>query len=703
MLFKKPETTKVANAPNVHRCGLFCWQPDFLQRCNNMTLFVFCYVLLCLIYGMAASYTSSMIPSIEKRFGFSSRTVGIIMAMNDVSHVSTALLTAHFGGRGHRPRWIMCGCIILGIALLLHAAPEVLFPFRNLDVWKGASMMQNEEHLCAANSRQRALRLGGDNHTAAVPVVNASESNIGPVVVLVVAQLLQGVGSTALIILGLPFIDDNVQKKNTPLYFSISFSSRIFGPVLGYALGGFCNSIFLDWTNPGFKSTDPRWISAWYLGYLFFGMGLCLFAITIGCFPASISSDCSKSEDESTKKEANASAQKIPASVSTASWKDLPRNIKRLVTNGAYVCRACSSMFDGVFIAGYFSFLPKFLGQQFQITQSAAAIAGGVPNVLATATGVVVGGFILRRWKPQPRYIGLFLAAGGLIMATTLYGLIGLECPQAKITGMPTTVNDSFLRSDGNATCHQPCQCKNDFIPVCDVSNHETFYSPCHAGCTKLGLSKNQEKIYENCMCVRTNGTKLDESSDQTPVASVVNGQCQKHCQTLYYYVAILTAAMFLGGLPLSGGIMLQFRIVDIDLKSMANGMTALLMAGLGFLPGPIIAGALFDSTCTLWQMRDNGETGYCLLYNTDAMRWKFHLFFASVRGIAVLMDLLLTSRIWKLKSERETPAGVPTLSGEDNWAFEPEVSEAVNENIYPPLKNLHLDSADHDTAHTRV
>ena len=34
------------------------------------------------------------------------------------------------------------------------------------------------------------------------------------------------------------------------------------------------------------------------------------------------------------------------------------------------------------------------------------------------------------------------------------------------------------------------------------------------------------------------------------------------------------------------------------------------------FVPGPILFGAMFDTTCELWQELECGDTGACIKYN---------------------------------------------------------------------------------------
>lgn len=144
--------------------------------------------------------------------------MGVILAMNDVTHILAALVTAHFGGNGNRPRWIMFGAITLGVALLLHAAPEILFPVRPLSSVGNIIDAEANEVVCMRTRHSSALDLH-HNSTVSPERCIEEESNAGPMGVFISAQLLIGLGATTLMVLGLPFIDDNVQSKNTPMYF----------------------------------------------------------------------------------------------------------------------------------------------------------------------------------------------------------------------------------------------------------------------------------------------------------------------------------------------------------------------------------------------------------------------------------------------------------------------------------------------------
>lgn len=71
---------------------------------------------------------------------------------------------------------------------------------------------------------------------------------------------------TAVSTLGIPFIDDNVASRESPIYIAITIGVRILGPAAGFILGSFCTRMYVDLTDPGLNTSDPKWVGAWYLG-----------------------------------------------------------------------------------------------------------------------------------------------------------------------------------------------------------------------------------------------------------------------------------------------------------------------------------------------------------------------------------------------------------------------------------------------------
>ena len=60
-------------------------------------------------------------------------------------------------------------------------------------------------------------------------------------------------------------------------------------------------------------------------------------------------------------------------------------------------------------------------------------------------------------------------------------------------------------------------------------------------------------------------------------------------------------------------------RSVRDDERPLSLGVTSALGRLLGTIPGPILGGLVFDSTCLLWQEED-GIQGNCWIHDNDAL-----------------------------------------------------------------------------------
>ena len=76
----------------------------------------------------------------------------------------------------------------------------------------------------------------------------ASQKDWISIAIIFVGIFTVGVGSTGIFSFGVPYIDDNSEKKNSPMAMSFAMSSRVLGPAFGNILGSFTLRIF---ANPG--------------------------------------------------------------------------------------------------------------------------------------------------------------------------------------------------------------------------------------------------------------------------------------------------------------------------------------------------------------------------------------------------------------------------------------------------------------------
>ena len=236
------DAIEVAFPDNDIRCGLLCLRPSWLQRFATKRAFLFFFCATSVLQGMYFTYIVSVLTTLEKLYQMPSKTMGLILAASEIGQIGGSLLLAHFGGRGDRPKWIGAGVLIFAAASLLCSTPHLLLPQGITStvtvhtdsisanefstVWSEGVKEKNHlvafsQQLCVRNlnsdlrdqftlySCKSKIERDQDSHTSAYWATW----------ILSIASLLVGVGTTAVNTLGIPYIDDNVAPKESPLYF----------------------------------------------------------------------------------------------------------------------------------------------------------------------------------------------------------------------------------------------------------------------------------------------------------------------------------------------------------------------------------------------------------------------------------------------------------------------------------------------------
>ncbi|EPQ12171.1 Solute carrier organic anion transporter family member 3A1 [Myotis brandtii] len=138
--------------------------------------------------GIRFGMQVSVLTTLERRFNLQSADVGVIASSFEIGNLALILFVSYFGARGHRPRLIGCGGIVMALGALLSALPEFLTHQYN-------DQGPDPDLICRNRTTTNMMYL-----------------------LLIGAQVLLGIGATPVQPLGVSYIDDHVRRKDSSLY-----------------------------------------------------------------------------------------------------------------------------------------------------------------------------------------------------------------------------------------------------------------------------------------------------------------------------------------------------------------------------------------------------------------------------------------------------------------------------------------------------
>ncbi|XP_071510809.1 solute carrier organic anion transporter family member 4A1-like [Diadema antillarum] len=595
-------------------CGWLGFQLKWLQKMCTAPWLLFCMCCGTFSQGIFINgFIPSAITSLERRFQLSSEQSGLLISTYDIVSIVVVLFVVYVGGRGHKTRWVAVGVILLSVSAFLFSVPHF-----TTQAYTYAGI-NDDSHLCLVNGSNGCSKSSNEGSTTA--------SNISTYYYLfIVATVIGALGALPMYTLGIAAIDESVSNEDHGLYLGIFLAVAAVGPGCGYLLSGIFLNIFTEITPPedlNLSPTDPGWVGAWWIGFLFSGAFLLLASVPLSLFPRELPTTAKVRSEKENQAHRNAGSEATAEPGFGEKPSDLLRAIKFLVINPTFMLTALGGVADSLLINAFGAFLPKFLQNQFGVTASLATILTGLVVVVGGIIGTVNGGLIMRRYKLKVPSLLKLIIASNLITCmaflTTLW-----HCPQTKVAGVTVQYDGSTAFSNINVThtCNAHCSCAEDrYIPVCADGGQLEYLSPCHAGC----LLDAVNETYSDCSCLR--GTALAAST------SASLGRCPTTCGYYPYLFSALSILLvivnFTATIP---EINVLLRVVPEGQRSMSLGLNSLLKRLLGAVPGPIVFGAVIDGSCLLWQ-DSCGVRGSCWIYDSQGLAWR-------VTVIAVVMKL---------------------------------------------------------------
>uniref|UniRef100_A0A2I3N9Z8 Solute carrier organic anion transporter family member n=2 Tax=Cercopithecinae TaxID=9528 RepID=A0A2I3N9Z8_PAPAN len=500
--------------------------------------------------------------------------------------------------------------------------------------------------------------------------------------IMFVAQTLLGVGGVPIQPFGISYIDDFAHNSNSPLYLGILFAVTMMGPGLAFGLGSLMLRLYVDinqMPEGGISLTikDPRWVGAWWLGFLIAAGSVALAAIPYFFFPkempkekhelqfrrkvlAVTDSPARKDKDSPSKQSPGESTKKQDGLVQIAPnltviqfIKVFPRVLLQTLRHPIFLLVVLSQVCLSSMAAGMATFLPKFLERQFSITASYANLLIGCLSFPSVIVGIVVGGVLVKRLHLGPVGCGALCLLGMLLCLFFSLPLFFIGCPSHQIAGI-THQTSAQPGPELFPSCMEVCSCPSDgFNPVCDPSTRVEYITPCHAGCSRQvvqdALDKSQV-FYTNCSCV----------AEGNPVMA---GSCDSTCSHLVVpFLLLVSLGSALACLTHTPSFMLILRGVKKEDKTLAVGIQFMFLRILAWMPSPVIHGSAIDTTCVHWAL-SCGRRAVCRYYNNDLLRNRFiglQFFFktGSVICFALVLAILRQQdKEARTKESRSSPA----------------------------------------------
>ncbi len=241
VLFTFPESQP--NSPELDtQCGAGKWRPDCLQPCANIRAFTAVTSITALLNGIFFAYYNAVITSIENRFGLSSSIMGFVKNADNIGFILSIVLVSHFCRYANKPRLFAACSILSSIATFLFALPHFIYGAGDYKVDQTNQTYSYHDkftHFCDPdNPSDISAYCGRQNRLG--------QFNAVALALFITSEILQGVSNAPGMSLSVTYMDDNSSAQDSPKYFGWMFATRALSPLIGYGLGAWATSMYVD-------------------------------------------------------------------------------------------------------------------------------------------------------------------------------------------------------------------------------------------------------------------------------------------------------------------------------------------------------------------------------------------------------------------------------------------------------------------------
>lgn len=281
-----------------------------------------------------------------------------------------------------------------------------------------------------------------------------------------VGNILVGVGAAPLFTIGTAYLDDIVHPKYVTIHLGLMYASAVVGPAIGYGLGGVFLSIYVDPLIPTtLNISDPGWVGAWWICFIFTGILSWILAVPFLMFPRYLPDThhvkAERLKEMAQKYDGKDSLEGVDFAVKV---KTFPRHLKQVILTPSWIFITIAICFSTLIVSGVTSFAPKYLESQFSIPASQASLIAGAigePKSMLVCmylhllifmyvaipgggVGVFVGALIIFITKSKGRRVALINWVVTLLALFPTF-IFFVHCPTIELVGVTVEYPDGYV------------------------------------------------------------------------------------------------------------------------------------------------------------------------------------------------------------------------------------------------------------------
>ncbi|XP_058794488.1 solute carrier organic anion transporter family member 2A1-like [Phymastichus coffea] len=664
-------------------CGCGGYKLPQLAKFATRRVFLSLLCTIGFLQATSQAYLYVVSSSIARRFLIDPYLMEWILYLSEIVPLIIGLAVAYWGDKIHRASWLGGLTLIQCAALLSLIIPHI--SHSSVKVIEDTTNVTHMPTVYSEESPDLCMKM----FDKLLTIKNAPLYTT--ISILVIVQIITGIANVAYYALGISYLDDNSKKEQIAVYLGFILGIRILGSILGYMVGwGFLR---IDANSLHLITSYRSQIGAWWLGWPIFAFLLMLPAVPMAIFPRKLPSELVEETAASILDQSGTLRRSQRLTVKKVGSPEFLPSMIRLLTNKILIFNILAVVF---FVTALVNFMVNeniYLESRFYAPRPNGILMGFEDPLLSrtlttilkpfiVGLSVIIAGLVIARVKPNVRTLIVydFIILG--ISALVIFSLAFNNCEKPPIVGYKVRGSLSLPEY-----CNRDCRCSQDadFRPICDKIGSNTYYSPCHAGCTTVTYGDN--KMYGNCSCIQEKTGLIDGEAHDGPCGS---NSCQMGWIVYELFTVIIYAT---ASSTIIGDLLISLRSINPQDKALTIGYGLMFLGLFAYILGKISYDELAKTACVHWGIGNSvchlhsSSLGYYLCFLTAGL-----IVISALLKIGVwffcrdleIYDLIVVEEQQLQEMKEMSQTQQPLLQSKPDEPMEAQSIETVDSHIEP-------------------